>query len=90
VTTAKKNAAKKPAPKSPNQPVPEGMLGTKEVAAKLKIEPRYLRVVLRSLGKGTGGERYQWKENDPFIAKLPALIAEHKSKAEAAAKEKTA
>lgn len=78
-----KTKATKPPVKAP---LPEGMLGTKEVAAKLKIEPRLLRVVLRSLGKGTGGERYQWKENDPFLAKLPALIAEHKSKAEAAKK----
>jgi hypothetical protein len=90
MTAAKKNAGKKPAPKSPNQPLPEGMLGTREIAAKLNIEPRYLRVVLRSLGKGTGGERYQWKENDPFIAKLPTLIAEDKSKANGAAKGKTA
>jgi hypothetical protein len=80
----------KPAGKSPIQPLPEGMLGTKEVAARLKIEPRVLRVVLRSQGKGTGGERYAWKENDPFLAKLPGLIAEHKSKAEAAKPDKTA
>jgi hypothetical protein len=86
MTTAKKNAEKKPPAKGPAQPLPEGMLGTKDIAGRLKIEPRFLRVVLRSLGKGTGGERYQWKENDPFIAKLPALIAEHKSKAEAAKK----
>jgi hypothetical protein len=82
MTTAKKTAEKKP-PTKVAAPLPEGMLGTKEVAARLKIEPRYLRVVLRSLGKGTGGERYQWKENDPFLSKLPALIAEHKAKAEA-------
>jgi hypothetical protein len=80
--TTKKKADKK----SPNQPLPEGMLGTKDVAARLKVEPRLLRVVLRSLGKGTGGERYAWKENDPFLAKLPALIAEHKSKEAKAAK----
>jgi hypothetical protein len=89
MTTAKKTAEKKP-PAKVAQPLPEGMLGTREVAAKMKIEPRLLRVVLRSLGKGTGGERYQWKENDPFLAKLPALIAEHKSKAEVAKKEKSA
>lgn len=90
MTTAKKTAEKKPAAKpAVAAPLPEGMIGTKEVAARLKIEPRYLRVVLRSLGKGTGGERYQWKENDPFLAKLPALIAEHKRKA-AEEKDKTA
>jgi hypothetical protein len=63
----------------------EKILGTKEVAAKLKIEPRYLRVVLRSLGKGTG-KRYEWKEGDPFLAKLPALIKKYEE-AEAKAKE---
>jgi hypothetical protein len=89
MTSAKKTAEKKPHAKpAVAAPLPEGMLGTKEVAARLKVEARYLRVVLRSLGKGTGGERYQWKENDQFLAKLPALIAEHKSKAEAAKKDK--
>jgi hypothetical protein len=82
MTTTKKNVAKTP----PAQPLPDGMLGTKEVAARLKIEPRLLRVVLRSLGKGTGGDRYQWKENDPFLAKLPALVADHKAKTEEAKK----
>jgi hypothetical protein len=67
MATAKK-AAKKPdnhkhAP--PNQSLPEGMLGTKDVAERLHITPRELRVMMRSLGMGTGGERYAWKKNDP-------------------------
>src|SRR5207249_7132226 len=49
--------------KALNQPLPEGMLGTKDVAQRLQITPRELRVILRGLGKGAGGERYPWKEN---------------------------
>lgn len=79
MATAKKSS-KKPAP--PNQQLPEGMLGTKDVAERLHISPRELRVVLRSLGKGTGGERYAWKENDPFLAKLPELIKQQKETVE--------
>jgi hypothetical protein len=75
-------AEKKTPPAKVAAPLPEGMLGTKEAAELCKVTPRLLRVVLRSLGKGTGGERYQWKKDDPFLKKLPALIAEHKSKAE--------
>ena len=85
MTTAKKT--KKPPVAAP---LPEGMLGTKEAATLCNVTPRLLRVVLRSLGKGTGGERYQWKKDDPFLKKLPALIADHKSKTEAAKKDKTA
>ena len=66
-----------------NQPLPEGMLGTKEVAAKLKITPRHLRVVLRSMGKGTGGERYMWKEGSPELAKIAEAVKEHDAQAEA-------
>lgn len=63
-----------------NQPLPEGMLGTKEVAAKLGIEPRHLRVVLRSLGKGTGGERYMWKRDSPELHKIAEAVKEHDAK----------
>lgn len=57
MTTTKKGT--KPPAKSPIQPLPEGMLGTKEVAARLKIEPRLLRVVLRR-----PGQRY-WRRAIP-------------------------
>lgn len=88
MTTAKKTAAAKKPPVA--APLPEGMLGTKEVAELCKVTPRLLRVILRIIGKGTGGERYQWKKDDPFLKKLPALIAEHKSREAAKIKEKTA
>jgi hypothetical protein len=70
--TATNGHAKKSTPL--NQPLPEGMLGTKEVAAKLKITPRHLRVVLRSMGKGTGGERYMWKDGSPELAKIAEAV----------------
>jgi hypothetical protein len=52
----------------------ETMLGTKEVAARLKIEPRYLRAMLRKIHGKAPGERYEWKPTDPFLKKLPELI----------------
>ena len=63
-----------------NQPIPEGMLATWEVAARPKIEPRHLRVVLRSVGKSTGGERYMWKEGSPELAKIAEAVKEHQAK----------
>ena len=55
-----------------NAPLPDGMLGTGEVAKLLKLEPRKLRVILRASGRGTGGERYMWKESD--LHKLEAMV----------------
>ena len=67
--TAKKIATKKPTKKpAVNAPLPEGMIGTAEAAALCKVSPRLLRIVLRDTGKGTGGKRYAWKENDPCQA----------------------
>jgi len=34
-------------------------LGTKDVAAMLKVEPRYLRVMLRRIHGKAPGERYE-------------------------------
>jgi hypothetical protein len=56
------------------------MLGTKEVAAKLKITPKELRAHLRRINGKSPGERYEWKESDPFLKKLPALIKEQPAK----------
>jgi hypothetical protein len=62
----------------------EKMLGTKEVAARLKIETRYLRAMLRKIHGKAPGERYEWKPSDPFLKKLPDLIKAEEKKAEAA------
>ncbi len=63
------------------------MLGTKEVAAQLKIDPKTLRKHLRAISGKSPGERYQWKEKDPFLKKLPELIKAEEAK-ETAAKKK--
>src|SRR5690349_9306628 len=64
----------------------EKVLGSKEMAARLKIEPRALRVILRAEGKGTGGERYEFHEKD--VPRLAALVKEHEAKRQEAAAEK--
>jgi len=56
------------------------MLGTKDVAAMLKVEPRYLRVMLRRIHGKAPGQRYEWKANDPFLKKLPTLIKAEEAK----------
>jgi hypothetical protein len=53
------------------------MVGTREAAAKLKIEPRELRAWLRTKKRGSGGERYSWHEKG-----LAKLAAEFKADAE--------
>jgi hypothetical protein len=68
-----------------NAPLPEGHVGVKEVAKQLKMEPRHLRVILRSMGLGTGGERYQWKEG-PEVHKLVEAVKAHQEASEATEK----
>jgi hypothetical protein len=64
------------------------MLGTSEVAKKLKIEPKKLRTILRKAGIDKGEGRYAWKPTDSFLTtKLPKLIAEYEA---AEKEEKTA
>jgi hypothetical protein len=85
--TEPKPAANGHAKKTPlNQPLPEGMLGTAEMAKLLKIEPRKLRVILRASGHGTGGERYMWKEAD--LPKLAAMVKKHEDAAQPATEKK--
>jgi hypothetical protein len=50
------------------------MLGTKEVATRLKMKPKELRSLLRKINGKASGERYEWKTDDPFLKKLPQLI----------------
>jgi hypothetical protein len=40
---------------------PEELLGTKQIAAKLKIDPKTLRKHLRAISGKASGERYAWK-----------------------------
>jgi len=55
----------------------EKVFTTKELAARLKMKPKSLRALLRGIGKGAKGERYQFHEKD--VAKLIAAIKEAKA-----------
>lgn len=68
----------------------EVTLGTKDVADRLKIDPKYLRTILRSLDKynDSGHTRYEWKKDDPFLDKLPGIVKKYKEEHERAAKDK--
>jgi hypothetical protein len=70
----------------PTETKTETLLGTKEVAARLKIEPRALRALLRKINGKATGERYEWKASDPFLKKLPDLIKAEEAKATEKAK----
>ncbi len=59
----------------------KAILGTKEVAAKLKVEPRYLRVVLRATRGKAPGEVYQFEERD--IPRLKKMVEEYEAKKKA-------
>jgi hypothetical protein len=51
------------------------VIGTAEVAKRLKIDPKQLRKVLRSqASKANGGARYEFTESD--VPKLRKLIDE--------------
>jgi hypothetical protein len=54
------------------------MVGTKELATRLKLDPKELRALLRKISGKAPGVRYEWKESDPFLKKLPVLIADRK------------
>lgn len=61
----------------------------KDLAARHKMEPRQLRVILRSTGMRAKEGRYEWKEGDAFLKKLPDIIKEYdagEEKKKAAAK----
>jgi hypothetical protein len=58
---------------------------TKEAAAKLKIEPKHLRAILRDLGKGSKGKTYDLTATDvaaveKYLKEIPAEPAAPKKK----------
>jgi hypothetical protein len=53
------------------------MITVKELAARHKMEPRRLRVILRSTGMRAKDGRYEWKEGDVFLKKLPDIIKQY-------------
>jgi hypothetical protein len=59
----------------------EQMLSAKDVAAKLKLDPKRFRALLRKInGKSNKGARYEWKASDPLLQKLPQLIKAQEEK----------
>jgi hypothetical protein len=62
------------------------MIGTKDLAKILKVDPKRLRTVLRAAGKGVSGDgevgRYQWKPgDDAAISKVRKLVDDYEAKA---------
>jgi hypothetical protein len=62
------------------------VLHTFDVAKLLMIDSKTLRKHLRSINGKAPGTRYEWRENDPFLKKLPALIKTQEEKESAAKK----
>lgn len=50
------------------------VITVKDLASRHKMEPRRLRVILRSTGMRAKDGKYQWKESDLFLKKLPDMI----------------
>jgi hypothetical protein len=73
------------AKKAPAAEKPEAktVIGTAEVAKRLKLDPKTLRKHLRAISGKAPGTRYEWEENDPFLKKLPDLIKAQEEKEEA-------
>jgi hypothetical protein len=55
------------------------LITVKELAARHKMEPRQLRIILRSTGMRAKDGRYEWKENDAFLKKLPDVIKQYEA-----------
>jgi len=53
----------------------------RDLATKLKLEPKRLRAILRSNGMTAKDGRYEWKENDAALDKIAHMIVEERKKA---------
>jgi len=65
------------------------VITVRDLAARHKMEPRRLRVILRSAGMRAKDGRYEWKDGDVFLKKVPDLIKQYEA-GEAEKKSKTA
>ena len=75
-------ATKKAAPAKKS----DGMIGTSELATKLKIDSKKLRLILRKNEVEKEEGRYAWKPDSQFVTKTaPKMVAEYEANA---AKEK--
>lgn len=52
----------------------------KHLAREFDIEPRKLRILLRTMNIPTENGRYQWSENSPKLKKLRSKLGEQLSK----------
>lgn len=52
----------------------------RDLAAKLKLEPKRLRAILRANGMSAKDGRYEWKENDAALDKIAHMIVEERKK----------
>jgi hypothetical protein len=78
---AEKAAPKEAAEKKPKEKPAPTMRGTKEVAKQLGVDPKFFRAVLRASGKGSDGQRYEWKIGDPLKAERK-LIEDYRARQE--------
>lgn len=53
------------------------LITVKDLAARYKMEPRQLRIILRSTGMRAKQGSYSWKDTDPFLKKLPDVIKQY-------------
>jgi len=77
---ATKKEVEAPAKKEKKPEAPK-MWGTKDVAKQLGVDPKFFRSVLRAAGKGSEGQRYEWKIGDPLKAERK-MIEEYKERQE--------
>lgn len=73
MTTTKAKKTPEPATTEPK------LITVKDLASRHKLEPRRLRVILRSTGMRAKDGKYEWKESDPFLKKLPDVIKQFES-----------
>lgn len=76
-----KNAVAEKAPKAKKEKPAPTTWGTKQVAQQLGVDPKFFRQVLRTAGKGSEGQRYEWKIGDPLKAERK-LIADYNKRQE--------
>ncbi len=53
----------------------------RDLAIKLKIEPKRLRAILRANGMHAKDGRYEWKQDDAALDKIAHMIVEERKAA---------
>ena len=52
----------------------------RDLATKLKIEPKRLRAIMRANGMQAKDGRYEWKQDDAALDKIAHMIVEERKK----------